>query len=77
MLFNVDLPKFFWVEAVATTVHVINRLPNKKLNLKVTKEIWSRKPPSYKHLRVFDCELPCFKASLRQVGTKFKEMYLS
>ena len=27
--------------------------------MKVSIEIWSRKPPSYKHLRVFGCEAYC------------------
>ncbi|MCO5587475.1 hypothetical protein L7F22_041424 [Adiantum nelumboides] len=32
---------------------------NKKLELKVVEELWSEKPPSYKHLRVFRCEAYC------------------
>ena len=38
---------------------MINRSPNKKLDLKVAEEVWSGKPPSYKHLRVFGCEAYC------------------
>ena len=53
MLSNGSLPNEFWVEALATTVHLINRSPNKKLESKVAKEVWFGKPPSYKHLRVF------------------------
>ena len=51
----------FWAEALATTaVHLINTSPNKKLDLKVAEELWSGKPPSYKHLRVFvGCEAFC------------------
>ena len=45
-----------WAEALATAVHLINRSPNKKLDLKKAEEIWSGKPPLYKHLRVFGCE---------------------
>ena len=44
---------------VATTVHLINRSPNKVLDMKVPEQIWSRKPPSYKHLTVFGCEAYC------------------
>ena len=70
MLSNVGLPNSFWAEALATTVHLINRSPNKKLDLinrspnkkldlKVAEEIWSGKTPLYKHLRVFGCEAYC------------------
>jgi len=59
MLSNAGLPNGFWAEALATAVHLINRSPNKKLDLKVAEEIWSGKPPSYKHLRVFGCEAYC------------------
>ena len=38
---------------------MINGLHRKKLESKVAKEIWSRKPPSYKHLRVLGCEAFC------------------
>ena len=51
MLSNVDLPNGFWVEALAIVVHLINRSLNKVLDTKVLVEVWSRKPPSYKHLR--------------------------
>ena len=27
--------------------------------MKVAEELWSKKPPSYKHLRVFDCKAYC------------------
>ena len=37
MLSNVDLPNGFWVEALATAVHLINRSPNKVLDMKVLK----------------------------------------
>ena len=59
MLSNVDLPYGFWAETLNTVVHLINRSPNKVLDTIVPKEIWSGKPPSYKHLRVFGCEAFC------------------
>ena len=59
MLSNADLPNGFWAEALQTAVHLINRSPNKKLDLKVAEEVWSGKLPSYKHLRVFGCEAYC------------------
>ena len=35
MLSNSSLPNEFWAEALATTIHLINRSPNKKLESKV------------------------------------------
>ena len=59
MLSNASLPNEFWVEALATVVHLINRSPNKTLESKVPEEVWSRKPPLYKHLRVFGFKAFC------------------
>ena len=57
MLSNADLTQGFWAEAVATAVHLINRSPSKVLDKEAVVEmVWSGKKPSYKHLRVFDCE---------------------
>ena len=56
MLSNVDLPNGLWLEALAIAIHLINRSPNKDLDTKVPEEVWSRKPPSYKHLRAFGYE---------------------
>ena len=59
MLSNANFPNGFWAEALATTVHLINRSPNKVLDTKVPEKIWSGKTPSYKHLRVFGYEAYC------------------
>ena len=59
MLSNANLPNGFWAEALATVVHLINRSPNKVLDMKVLEEVWLGKPPSYKHLRVFGYEAYC------------------
>ena len=56
MLSNVDFLNGFWVEALATTVHLIDRSLKKVLDTKVVEEVWLGKPPSYKHLRVFGCK---------------------
>ena len=60
MLSNASLPNEFWAEALATSIHLIHRSPNKKLESKVAEEVWFGKPLSYKHLRVFDCEAFCY-----------------
>ena len=66
MLSNAALPNGFWAEAVAIAVHLINRSPSKVLDKEVVAEmVWSGKPPSYKHRRVFGCELTAmFQRSL-------------
>ena len=35
MLSNAQLPDGFWAEALATTIHLINRSPNKRLDMRV------------------------------------------
>ena len=59
MLSNAQLPDGFWMEALATIIHLINRSPNKRLDMRVAEELWFKKPPSYKHLRVFGCKAYC------------------
>ncbi|MCO5581974.1 hypothetical protein L7F22_035863 [Adiantum nelumboides] len=57
MLSNAQLPNGFWVEAVASAVHLINRTLSKVLEKYSMAEMaWSGKKPSYKHIRVFGCE---------------------
>ena len=57
ILSNASLPNEYWAESLATTIHLINRSPNKNLESKVAEEVWFGKPPLYKHLRVFDCKV--------------------
>ena len=68
MLSNTELSTGFWAEALATSVHLINRSPNKVLDTKVPEEIWSGKSPSYKHLRVFGCEAFCMFQSILEIS---------
>ena len=43
MLSNAELPNGF--REKGTAVHLIDRSPNKKLELRADKELWTRKPP--------------------------------
>ncbi|MCO5597666.1 hypothetical protein L7F22_051747 [Adiantum nelumboides] len=56
MLSMAGLSDAFWVEAVATSMHLINRSPSVPLGFKVHEEVCTGLPPSYGHLRVFDCK---------------------
>ncbi|GMH04123.1 hypothetical protein Nepgr_005962 [Nepenthes gracilis] len=56
MLFEARLPGSFWVEALRTAAHVINRSPCKPLDGEVPEQIWTGKEPVYSHLRTFGCK---------------------
>ena len=53
MLFEKKLPKLLWVEAVNTSVYLLNRLPTKSVQSKTPIEAWSGVKLSVKHLKVF------------------------
>ncbi|KAL8138353.1 hypothetical protein V2J09_004354 [Rumex salicifolius] len=55
LLFQAHLPPKFWVEALNTAVHLINRLPSKPIHNKTPYEVLYGRPPVYHHLRVFGC----------------------
>ena len=49
------LPKYFWAEAVHTTVHILNRCPTKTLKNKTPVEAWSGIKPFVSHFKIFGC----------------------
>lgn len=55
MLFDADLPKEYWAEAVATAVYLINRSPATGNNEKIPEKEWSGHKPHLGHLKVFGC----------------------
>ncbi|KAH9779747.1 hypothetical protein KPL71_007827 [Citrus sinensis] len=55
ILFNANLSKHFWAEAVNTTAYLINRSPSSSLDFRIPQEVWSGKPPNLSNLRVFGC----------------------
>ena len=52
----VGLPLHMWVEAVNTTVYLINRGPSTPLGCGIPKEAWIGKKVSYSFLKTFNCE---------------------
>jgi hypothetical protein len=46
---------FFWAEATATTVYVLNRSPTKGVAGKTPFEVWHGKRMVVHHLRTFGC----------------------
>ncbi|KAG8493957.1 hypothetical protein CXB51_011293 [Gossypium anomalum] len=55
LLFERNLPKTLWAEAVNTAVYLQNRLPTKALVHKTPFKAWFGFKPSIAHLRVFGC----------------------
>ena len=53
MLINARLLAKFWTEVVNTTCHLINKCLSSAINFKTPQEVWTSKPGSYQHLRVF------------------------
>ncbi|PKU78410.1 Retrovirus-related Pol polyprotein from transposon TNT 1-94 [Dendrobium catenatum] len=50
-----NMPNEFWSDAVATAIHLINRIPNKHTSNISPYQILHSKTPSYSHLRTFGC----------------------
>ncbi|CAL9006618.1 unnamed protein product, partial [Prunus brigantina] len=50
-----NLPKYFWAEAVACVVYILNRSPSRSVNGRTPYEVWSGRKPNIQHLRVFGC----------------------
>jgi Integrase core domain len=55
LLFQKNVPNFFWSEAVLTAAYFINRLPNVNLEFKSPLEILYGRKINIDHLRVFEC----------------------
>jgi transposase InsO family protein len=53
MLQNRSVPNRFWVEAVFTTVYLLNRSPTMAVKQKTPEEAWSGRKPKVSHLKVF------------------------
>jgi transposase InsO family protein len=49
------LPSYFWGEAVATAVHILNRAPMRALDGKMPYEAWHGAVPTVHYMRTFGC----------------------
>ena len=52
MLSMANLSLGFWMEAVYTAMHIINRSPSMPLDFQIPEQLWLGKEPHYNHLRV-------------------------
>jgi hypothetical protein len=55
MLNEKNLPNYFWAEAVATVVYIMNRTPTAIVHGMTLEEKFTSKKPDVLHLRVFGC----------------------
>lgn len=53
MLFDANLKKEYWAEAVATAAYIVNRSPSRVLAEVTPFEKWSGKKPNISHLKIF------------------------
>lgn len=45
----------FWVEAIATSVYLINRSPTQAVRNKIPYEVWHEEKPNVNHFKIFGC----------------------
>ena len=55
MMFQANVPKRFWSDAVASACYLINRIPTRVLEDQSPFEVLNKIKPSLTHLRVFGC----------------------
>lgn len=55
ILKGMNMPLWFWGEAVRHSVYLLNRLPTRALSKQTPQQVWSGKKPSLKYVRVFGC----------------------
>jgi hypothetical protein len=71
MLSYSNLPMKLWMEALKTTVHILNRVPSKSVP-KTPYKLWAERKPSLRHLRVGGCraEAKVFNPNIRKLDPK-------
>lgn len=69
LLFQANLSKPFWGDAILTAAYLINRTPTPVLQGKTPFEKLFHKEPSYSHLKVFGCQ--CFVSTHLTRPSKF------
>ena len=55
MMNEKGMPKYFWAEAVHTTVYILNRCPTKALKKKKPLEACSGIKPSVSSFKIYGC----------------------
>ena len=68
MLNEMNLPLYFWVDAIYTELYIINRCQIASVHLKTLEEAWSGRKPNLSHLKIFGCV--CYVHVPDEVRTK-------
>ncbi|CAN7087861.1 unnamed protein product [Brassica rapa subsp. narinosa] len=55
LMFQANVPKRFWSDAVSTACYLINRMPTKVLKDQAPFEVLNKRKPSLEYMRVFGC----------------------
>ena len=65
------LPINLWMEALKTTIYILNRVPSKSVP-KTPYELWTGREPSLNHFRVWGCpaETKVFNPNIRKLDPK-------
>ena len=69
LLFQANLPKHFWGDAILTAAYLINRTPTPVLKGKTPFECLFNAKPNFSHLKVFGCQ--CFVSTHPTRPSKF------
>lgn len=77
LLLAANIPHSLWMEAVLTSVYLINRLPSKTTYNKSPYQLLYNKPPNYNHLKVFGCAAFPGKSLLLQINSLQQLHYMS
>jgi transposase InsO family protein len=76
LLFQNNVPKFFWSEAVLTAAYLINKLPSVNLKFKSPLEILYGRKINIYHLRIFRCVCYVHKNKVDKLDyTSTKEIF--
>jgi len=70
MLYQAQLPPSLWGEALATQIHVWDRLPTSSLKGMTPYEAWFKRKPDVSHLRVWGCLAYVFIQKHKQRSVK-------
>ena len=69
MLYEYNLPLYFWAETVNTSCFISNRVFIRSLTNKTSYELWKGRKPKISYFRVFDCK--CFILNTKDNLGKF------
>ena len=58
MLYENDLPRYFWAEAINTACYILNHVLIRPILKKTPYELWNGRKPTIKYFHIFGCR--CF-----------------